>query len=153
MKALVQRVSRATVEIAQNEVAAIDRGLLVLLGVGKGDNEQDGEWLAGKIARLRVFADEAGKMNRSLQDIRGEVLVVSQFTLFGDVRRGNRPGFDGAADPETANRLYELFCDRLGKYGIAVRQGVFAADMQVSLINDGPVTLMLETPAREKPDA
>lgn len=124
--------------------------MLVLLGVGQNDDLQDLEWLAGKVARLRIFADAGGKMNRSLLDTGGEVLVVSQFTLYGDVKRGNRPGFDGAADPETANDLYEKFVHRLREYGLQVKQGQFAASMQVSLINDGPVTLMLESPGRER---
>lgn len=148
MRALVQRVVKAGVEVDGKRIADIGPGLLVLLGVARGDNDKDLEWLAGKIARLRVFADEKGKMNLSVLDKGGEVLVVSQFTLYGDVRRGNRPGFEMAADPDLALDLYERFCRRLEDYRLKVSRGQFAAAMMVDLVNDGPVTLMLESPGK-----
>lgn len=146
MRALVQRVRKAGVEVDGRRIADIGPGLLILLGVGREDNDKDLEWLAGKVARLRVFADEKGKMNRSVLDNSAEVLVVSQFTLYGDVRRGNRPGFEMAADPDLAYELYEKFCRRLENYQLKVSRGQFAAAMMVDLVNDGPVTLMLESP-------
>lgn len=150
MRALVQRVSRAQVDSNQETLSAVGQGLLVFLGVTHADQPADAEWLSGKISRLRIFPDEAGKMNRSVLDIGGSVLVVSQFTLYGDVRRGNRPGFDQAAAPDLAESLYAYFCDHLNRTGLTVRTGRFAADMQVSLVNDGPVTIWLESPAGAK---
>jgi D-tyrosyl-tRNA(Tyr) deacylase len=144
MRALVQRVSQASVEVEGEILSEIGQGLLILLGVTHSDTMATVHQLAGKVARLRIFRDEAGKMNRSVQDICGQVLVVSQFTLYGDTRRGNRPGFDQAAAPVLANELYEAFCQALRDSGLPVGTGRFAADMQVSLVNDGPVTLMLE---------
>ena len=123
----------------------IGPGLLVLLGVGKGDTEADAEYLADKTLNLRVFADEAGQMNRSVIDEGGGILVVSQFTLYGDARRGRRPGYSDAADPEEANRLYEHFVSRLRPSNLAVETGVFRAAMEVALVNDGPVTLLLDS--------
>ena len=150
MRALVQRVRQAAVTLtgSQEILSEIGPGLLVFLGVTHADNQQDAAWLAAKVARLRVFEDDQGKMNRSVQEINGSVLVVSQFTLYGDTRRGNRPGFDQAARPEMAEPLDESFVALLREAGLAVATGRFAADMQVALANDGPVTLLLESPAR-----
>ncbi|NLO35092.1 MAG: D-tyrosyl-tRNA(Tyr) deacylase [Clostridiaceae bacterium] len=150
MKALVQRVNQAVVTLtgSQEILSGIGPGLLVFLGVTHTDSDADAAWLAAKVARLRVFEDDQGKMNRSVQDIQGAVLVVSQFTLYGDTRRGNRPGFDQAARPEQAEPRYESFVAALRRTGLAVATGRFAADMQVALTNDGPVTLLLESPAR-----
>ncbi|MGI6325420.1 MAG: D-aminoacyl-tRNA deacylase [Saccharofermentanales bacterium] len=146
MRALIQRVSGAQVEIDQDVQARIGPGLLVFLGVTHDDTEADAAYLAGKVSRLRVFSDENGKMNRSVADFAGEVLVVSQFTLYGDVRKGNRPGFDQAAAPAQAELLYNRFVSQLRRLGLPVKTGRFAAHMRVSLLNDGPVTLMLESP-------
>jgi len=150
MRALVQRVRQAAVTLtgSQEILSGIGPGLLVFVGVTHTDSQQDAAWLAAKVARLRVFEDDQGKMNRSVQEIKGSVLVVSQFTLYGDTRRGNRPGFDQAARPEMAEPLYESFVALLREAGLAVATGRFAADMQVALTNDGPVTLLLESPAR-----
>jgi D-tyrosyl-tRNA(Tyr) deacylase len=149
MRACIQRVTGATVDIAGVRHAAIGRGLLVLLGVGHDDVLDDATWLAGKTARLRIFPDERGLMNRSVTDLAGEVLVVSQFTLFADALGGNRPSFTAAARPEHAVPLYECYCTALTTaLGRQVQTGVFAADMQVSLVNDGPVTIWLDTALR-----
>lgn len=147
MRALIQRVKFAQVEVNQEVLAQIGPGLLVFLGVARSDTTADVAWLAGKVSRLRIFQDEAGKMNRSVREIDGSVLVVSQFTLYGDVRRGNRPGFELAALPPLAERLYDDFCHQLRGQGIPVQTGQFGADMQVRLNNDGPVTIWLESPA------
>ena len=144
MKALLQRVKSAGVSIGGQSYSSIEQGLLILLGVEKGDTETEAAWLAQKIINLRIFEDSAGKMNLSVQDIKGELLIVSQFTLAGDTSRGNRPGFDTAARPEVAKPLYEYMVNKLSNSGLKVATGVFQADMQVSLINDGPVTFMLE---------
>ena len=144
MRALIQRVTQANVSVEGKEVSAISAGLLVLVGVQKGDTPSDAEYMARKTAALRIFEDAAGKMNLSVKDKGGQALVVSQFTLAGDTSRGNRPGFDGAAKPEDAKPLYEYYCDCLYKQGVPVATGIFQADMQVALINDGPVTFMLE---------
>ena len=146
MKAVVQRVARARVEVAGDTVGAIGRGVLVLVGVEKGDREADVEWLAKKIVELRIFSDEAGKMNLSLADVQGEMLAVSQFTLAGNCAKGRRPSFDTAAPPDEGKRLYEYFVDRVRQTGIPVQTGIFQADMQVELVNDGPVTFILESP-------
>jgi len=148
MRALVQRVSSAQVTISQELQARIGPGLLVFLGITHEDNRADAEWLAGKVSRLRIFTDENDKMNLSVQDVGGSILVVSQFTLYGDCRRGNRPGFDQAALPAHAEPLYNTFCEILANLGIPVKTGRFAAHMAVELVNDGPVTLWLESPEK-----
>lgn len=146
MKAVIQRVSAAKVEVDGKAVGRIGRGILVLLGVEKGDGERDADWLAEKIGNLRIFEDEKGKMNLSVKEVAGELLAVSQFTLAGNCAKGRRPSFDTAAPPEEANRLYEYFVAKLRTLGLPVETGVFQAMMQVSLINDGPVTFILESP-------
>lgn len=145
MRAVLQRVSRAEVQVASETVAAIGAGLLVFLAVGPNDGEADAAWMAGKIAGLRIFADDDGKMNRSVAEISGAVLVVSQFTLYGDCRKGRRPGFAAAAPPQLARKLYALVIDRLREQGLEVAAGIFQAEMRVALINDGPVTLLLDS--------
>ena len=145
MKAVIQRVTRASVEVEGRRVGAIGAGLLVLLGVAKGDGETDCRFMVEKLRGLRIFADEAGKMNRSLADVGGAVLLVSQFTLLGNTRSGRRPGFEDAAKPDDAKRLYELVSAILKAQGTAVETGVFAAYMQVELVNDGPVTFLLDS--------
>ena len=145
MRAVVQRVDSASVTVAGSPVAKVDAGLLVFLGVGREDGEQDAEYLAEKIVNLRIFPDAEGKMNLSLVDIGGQMLIVSQFTLFGDCRKGRRPGFDAAAPPEGARKLYEYFIALTRRRGIEVKQGQFQAEMKVSLINDGPVTMLLDS--------
>lgn len=153
MLALVQRVSEASVTIDGAVVGRIGQGLLVLLGAARGDDAVEADWLAEKVAGLRIFPDAAGKMGLSLQDIGGQALVVSQFTLLGDCRKGKRPSFSRAADPVEAEALYERFGKRLAER-VEVAWGRFGAHMDVSLVNDGPVTLMLESPAeRSKPDS
>ena len=145
MRAVVQRVSRARVTVIDQSVAAIDVGLLVLLGVGRSDTEADACYLAEKIVGLRIFEDEPGKMNRSVQDIRGGILVVSQFTLYGDVRRGKRPSFDDAAPPQNARAMYEFFVEQLRESGVRCEMGRFQEMMQVELVNEGPVTILLDS--------
>lgn len=145
MKAVVQRVSRARVSVAGEVVGEIERGLLVLLGVALADTHADAVYLAEKIAGLRVFEDDQGKMNRSLCDVAGAILVVSQFTLLGDCRKGRRPSFDQAARPEQARELYEAFCEAARGQGAPVATGRFQEHMYVELVNDGPVTLLLES--------
>jgi D-tyrosyl-tRNA(Tyr) deacylase len=151
VRAVVQRVSQARVEVDGQTVGQIGRGLLVLLGVGQHDTLEDAAYLARKIAGLRIFADAEGKMNLALADVGGGVLVVSQFTLYGDTRRGNRPSFVEAAPPAVGRRLYEQFCDLLTGQGLPVETGVFQAHMQVHLVNDGPVTLWLDSAKRLSP--
>ncbi|MCW2975683.1 MAG: D-tyrosyl-tRNA(Tyr) deacylase [Actinomycetia bacterium] len=143
MRAVCQRVSEARVRVAGDIVGEIGAGLCVLLGVARGDSEADAERLGAKIARLRIFADEDGRFDRSLVDIGGSALVVSQFTLLADTAKGNRPSFTGAAPPEEAEALYERFCQGLRDLGIPVQQGAFGASMAVELVNDGPVTIVL----------
>ena len=145
MRAVVQRVSRGQVTVRSEVVGRIERGLLVLLGVAGTDQEADADYLADKIAGLRIFEDDAGKMNRSVADAGGAVLVVSQFTLYGDVRRGKRPSFDDAAQPEQARKLYEYFVERIRTAGLRCETGRFQALMQVELVNDGPVTILLDS--------
>jgi D-aminoacyl-tRNA deacylase len=145
VRALVQRVSQASVEVAGELVSEIGPGLLVLVAAGTGDTADQAAWMAGKVARLRVLPDNDGRMNRSVLDSGGEVLAVSQFTLYGDATRGNRPGFTGAAPPERAEALVERFAAELRALGVPVRQGVFGAHMHVSLVNDGPVTIWIES--------
>ena len=143
MRAVVQRVTRARVVVAGATVGAIGPGLCVLLGVAAGDESGDAKRLAEKIARLRIFENDAGKLDLSLLDIGGEALVVSQFTLIADTAKGNRPSFSDAAPPEQAEPLYEVFCTSLRALGVVVQTGLFGARMQVELLNDGPVTLVL----------
>jgi D-tyrosyl-tRNA(Tyr) deacylase len=146
MRAVIQRVTRASVEIQHEIVSQIGRGLLVFLGIETADSRDDIVWLAGKIARLRVFSDENGAMNLSVQNIAGDLLIVSQFTLLASTRKGNRPSFGGAAAPEQANQLYEEFCEQLEtEVAEPVARGIFGADMQIELVNDGPVTICLDT--------
>ncbi len=148
MRAVVQRVTYAKVEVDGAAVGEIGPGLLVLLGVAKGDTTADADFLAAKVAQLRIFSDDAGKMNRSVAEAGGAMLVVSQFTLYGDCRKGRRPSFDQAALPEDARRLYEYYVDVTRRMGMKVETGIFQADMAVSLLNDGPVTLIVESPSR-----
>jgi len=145
VRACVQRVIEAKVTVDGAVTGQIGKGFVVLLGVGANDVEADATWLADKIVGLRVFEDEAGKMNRSLAEVAGAALVVSQFTLYGDCRRGRRPSFTGAAPPELAERLYETFVERVRRAGIEVATGRFREHMMVSLVNDGPVTLWIDT--------
>jgi D-tyrosyl-tRNA(Tyr) deacylase len=145
MRAVVQRVREAQVAIEGQIVGEIEQGLLVLLGVGKDDSEADADYLAAKIPQLRVFEDEEGKFNLSLLDIRGAILVVSQFTLFGDCRKGRRPSFTDAAEPQRAQKLYHRFIAKLKENQITVATGEFQAHMAVELVNDGPVTLLLDS--------
>jgi D-tyrosyl-tRNA(Tyr) deacylase len=147
VRTVVQRVSSASVTIDGETVGAIGTGLLVLLGVKPGDGDRDIDFLAEKIANLRIFPDDDGKMNGSLLDVKGAALVVSQFTLYGDCRKGRRPSFIAAAPPDVAEPLYERFVTRLKGCGVPVETGRFAADMKVSLVNDGPVTLIIESPS------
>ncbi|NLN27172.1 MAG: D-tyrosyl-tRNA(Tyr) deacylase [Firmicutes bacterium] len=148
MRAVVQRVSHARVDVDGETVGQIGRGLVILLGVAQGDDEAAAKALARKISSLRIFPNEAGKMDLSLNDIKGEALVVSQFTLYGDCSKGRRPNFSRAARPEDAEQLYHLFCAELEGAGVRrVATGVFGAMMQVSLCNDGPVTLIVESPS------
>jgi len=145
MRAVVERVSRAKVTVNEWTSGEIGHGLLVLLGVGHGDTEADANYLAEKVAGLRIFEDSDGKMNRSVQDVGGSVLAVSQFTLYGDVRRGKRPSFDAAAAPDEARRLYEFFVQRIQELGLACETGRFQEMMQVELVNEGPVTILLDS--------
>jgi D-tyrosyl-tRNA(Tyr) deacylase len=145
MRAVIQRVLHAEVEVEGEIVGRIDRGLLVYLGVGKDDDEEDVEFMADKLVNLRIFADEAGKMNRSVIDIGGAVLLVSNFTLHGDCRKGRRPGFDAAGPPEVAEKLYEAVAAQIQQQGIPVEKGSFGAYMQVTSQNDGPVTFLLDS--------
>ncbi len=145
VRIVLQRVLRAKVEVDSEVVGEIRHGFLVLVGIAQGDDEQQVAWMANKTAELRVFEDDQGKMNRSLIDVGGAALVVSQFTLLGDCRKGRRPAFTAAAAPDIADSLYQHYCQLLVDRGIDVQRGVFAANMQVSLVNDGPVTLVIDS--------
>lgn len=145
MRAVVQRVKKASVSVEGEIIGEIEKGLMVLFAVGKEDNEHDLEYMRDKITGLRIFHDEFEKMNLSLMDIKGELLVVSQFTLYGDCRKGKRPGFSDAGFPEEAKRLYLKFIDECRKLGIKVAEGEFGADMDVSLVNHGPVTMLIDS--------
>jgi D-tyrosyl-tRNA(Tyr) deacylase len=151
MRAVVQRVSQASVTVGDEVVGAIGQGLLILLGIGVGDSEAEARLLAEKTANLRIFADEEGRFNRSLLDVGGEALVVSQFTLYADTRRGRRPGFSDAAPPEIAAPLVDIFADELRRLGVAVSTGRFGAMMRVALVNDGPVTILLDSAIFREP--
>ena len=144
MKAVLQRVRRGRVSVDGDTIAVIERGLVILIGVGHADTTSEAEWLAAKCAVLRVFEDEQGKTNLSVQDVGGEALVVSQFTLYADTRKGRRPSFINAAPPEIAQPLVDHFVDHLGGLGVSVQKGVFGAHMLVEIENDGPVTILLE---------
>ncbi len=144
MKVLVQRVTSAAVEVKQQIVGKIAKGFLLFIGVQKGDTQQQAAYLAKKVANLRIFEDSDGKMNLSIQDVGGEILAISQFTLAGDTSRGNRPGFETAACPEEAKHLYEYFVQQLNSHNLKVETGIFQAEMLVSLVNDGPCTFILE---------
>lgn len=151
MKAVIQRVSRARVVVEGHENGAIERGLLVLLGVGRADAREDADYLVDKIVNLRIFEDDAGKMNRSLIDVGGGLLVISQFTLYGNTRKGRRPSFIEAAPPEEADALYRYFLERARAMAIPVGEGVFGAEMAVELVNQGPVTILLDSADRHAP--
>ncbi len=144
MRAVVQRVLEASVSVDGELISQIDKGFMVLVAVMDGDSRADVEYMAKKLCALRVFEDENGKMNRAITDIGGQMLVISQFTLAGDARKGNRPGFTASAHPDIAQEYYDLLCDEVSK-AVPVKKGVFAADMQVSLVNDGPVTILLDS--------
>lgn len=144
MKLVIQRVTNATVTVENNIVGKIDKGFLVLLGVGPEDTEKEADYLVQKLIKLRIFEDENGKMNLSIKDTAGELLIVSQFTLYADCSSGNRPSFINAAKPEKANELYEYFIQKCKEENIKVEHGIFGANMQVELVNDGPVTILLE---------
>ena len=145
MRFVCQRVLEAEVKISDQSVGKIDRGLLVFLGVGKGDTEDDARFISDKLVNLRIFPDEEGKMNRSVQDIGGAILLISNFTLYGDCRKGRRPGFDNAAGPDQARVLYEYFVEAVRARGVPVETGTFQALMSVHLINDGPVTIIVDS--------
>ena len=145
MRAVCQRVSSASVSVDGRVTGAIGAGLCVLVGVAQGDGEEDAAWLAGKVVEVRIFEDEQGKMNKSLLDVRGGLLAVSQFTLLGDARTGRRPAFTAAAPPDAAKALYDRFCALCRARGLDVQEGVFRATMQVSTVNEGPVTLLLDS--------
>lgn len=144
MKLVVQRVKNAKVEVEEKTVGSIEKGFLVLLGVTHTDTKETADYLVKKLCNLRVFEDENGKMNLSIRDVKGKLLIVSQFTLYADCTGGNRPSFVNAAKPDMANELYEYFCEKCKENGIEVQKGIFGADMKVSLLNDGPVTIILE---------
>lgn len=148
MRVVLQRVIQARVEVSGETVGQIGRGLLLLVGIGKDDEEQDVAWMAEKIPKLRIFDDKEGKMNLSVQEVAGEILSVSQFTLYGDARKGRRPSYSEAAQPERALHLYQQFNRLLQSQGLKVETGRFAAHMQVHLVNDGPVTLILDSRGR-----
>lgn len=144
MKAVIQRVTQASVTVEGKEISKIERGFLVLVGITHTDTEKEADFIAKKVTNLRVFEDENCKMNLSINDVGGELLIVSQFTLYGECEKGNRPSFTEAAKPDIANPLYEYFCKKCEETGIKVKKGIFGADMKVNLLNDGPVTLIIE---------
>ena len=145
MRIVLQRVKNASVSVGGERISGIGQGLLLLVGVARGDGEAEADWLAEKVAGLRILGDEEGKMNLSVRDVGGEILAVSQFTLLADTRKGKRPSFIGAAPPEEAERLFDYFCERLGEAGVgSVKTGAFGEMMDVALVNDGPVTIILE---------
>lgn len=144
MRVLIQRVKNASVTIDGKEISKIEKGFLVFVGITHTDTEKEADYLVKKVTNLRVFEDENGKMNLSLKDVDGKLLVVSQFTLYGNCENGNRPSFTEAAKPDIANPLYEYFCSKCEQTGIEVQKGIFGADMKISLLNDGPVTIMIE---------
>lgn len=144
MKLVVQRVKKAEVKVDGNIIGKIDKGFLVLIGIKVGDTKEQADYLVKKLCNLRVFSDENDKMNLSIKDVKGKLLIVSQFTLYGDCSQGNRPSFIEAARPEEANPLYEYFCNQCELNNIEVQKGIFGADMKVSLLNDGPVTIIME---------
>jgi D-tyrosyl-tRNA(Tyr) deacylase len=149
MRLVLQRVKEARVEVSGSTVGSISTGLLILIGVAPLDTRRDADYLADKVINLRIFPDHLHRMNRSILEVGGSLLVVSQFTLYGDCRKGRRPGFDGAAPPEQARQLYEYFVEQLTSRNIVVQTGVFQAEMQVHLINEGPVTFILDSPDKE----
>ncbi len=151
MIVLIQRVSRASVEVEGNCLSEIGRGILVFLGIEKGDTEKEADYLVKKIANLRIFEDEKGKMNLSVKDVCGEIMVVSEFTLAGDCRKGNRPSFDNAMPPDEAEKLYRYFIDKLKSMAIVVKEGKFRSFMNVSLTNEGPVTFIINSDIRGGP--
>lgn len=144
MKLVVQRVKKAEVKVDGNIIGKIDKGFLVLIGIKVGDTKEQADYLVKKLCNLRVFSDENDKMNLSIKDVKGKLLIVSQFTLYGDCSQGNRPSFIEATRPEEANPLYEYFCNQCELNNIEVQKGIFGADMKVELINDGPVTIIIE---------
>lgn len=145
MRAVIQRVSSASVETEGQKIANIGLGMLILLGIGEEDTEEDAQYIADKAANLRIFEDDFGKMNQSIKEIRGEILLISQFTLYGDARKGRRPSFAHAAQPERAAALYEKTAQNLIEHGLPVQLGAFGADMDVAMVNQGPVTILLES--------
>lgn len=150
MRAVIQRVSKATVTIDDVEVSRISKGMLVLIAASRGDGKSEIQWMAEKICGLRIFADDQGKMNLSVSDIGGSILVVSQFTLYGDCRKGKRPSYTNSAPPDEAKETYREFLAEIGKKGVPVKAGVFGAMMEVELTNDGPVTLILDSPEKRE---
>ncbi len=149
MKVVIQRVSEASVTVGGQIVGAISNGLLLLIGIDEQDDEQDANWLVQKILNLRIFSDVEGKMNLSVQDIQGEILCISQFTLIAEYKKGNRPGFSKAAKPEQAIPLFEYFKNEISKSGLKTESGIFGADMKVSLLNDGPVTIVMDSKTKQ----
>jgi D-tyrosyl-tRNA(Tyr) deacylase len=150
MRAVIQRVSSASVSVDDEIIGKIKTGLLILLGIEDADTIDDGLWLAAKISNMRIFNDENGVMNRSTNDIHGEALVISQFTLYASTRKGNRPSYINAGKPEFASKMYEIFCQQLSReMSRPVKEGIFGADMKVALVNDGPVTIIIDTKTRE----
>ncbi len=149
MKVVIQRVSEASVTVGGQIVGAISNGLLLLIGIDEQDDEKDANWLVQKILNLRIFSDAEGKMNHSVQDIQGEILCISQFTLIAEYKKGNRPGFSKAAKPEQAIPLFEYFKNEISKSGLKTESGIFGTDMKVSLLNDGPVTIVMDSKTKQ----